>query len=202
MRRIAGWQTLESKPDGRHLFGSTDELNRLERQTSNPGSEVVEAPPVAAALGPAPQDGATQNFPSATPPENLWTATGEGPNDATTPTALQPTAPPCILVDRRAARRYSASQMHDQLQIVESSSKSPALLRDISTMGVSLVLRAQHRVKTSLQLTITSKSYGIIGPVQAKVVRLVHLANGRWLTCCVFDEPLDHEWLKTLIRNG
>jgi hypothetical protein len=201
MRRTAGWQTLEGKPDGRHLFLSTDELDRLARQSSNPGSEVVEAPLVAS-VGPAPHDGTTNNFPSATPPENVWTVTGEGSIDNTASTALHPTAPPHILVDRRAARRYSASQVHGQLKIVESSSKSTALLRDISTIGVSLVLGAQHRVNTSLQLTITSNSYGIVGPVQTKVVRLVHLANGRWLTCCVFDTPLDHEWLKTLIRNG
>jgi hypothetical protein len=173
MRRTAGWQTLESKPDGRHLLLSTDALNQLARQIANPGSEVVETP----------------------------LAAGERV-DAVTPTVLQFTAPPSILEDRRTARRYSASQVHRPFTIMEGFCNSPTVLRDISTTGIRLVLRVQYRLRASLQLTIVSKSYGITGPVQAQVVRLVPLAEGRWLTSCVFNAPLDHEWLKTLIRNG
>jgi hypothetical protein len=207
MRRTAGWQALESKPDGRHLLEEASQLDRLrdscERLIADQASEVVEAPQTAPVLGLAPQDCDPQNALAAPhSPENLHGVAAAGRVDAAAPTVPQFMAPPSILEDRRAARRYSASQVNRQFEIVEGLCKSPAMLRDISTMGVSVVLGAQHRLSTSLQLTIMSKSYGIIGPVPAQLVRLVRLVDGRWLTCCVFDEPLDHEWLKTLICNG
>lgn len=206
MRRSAGWHTLESKPDGRDLFRSPEELERLrhsgEPHHVDPGSDVVESPMAASGLERDAADSETQQFPSATPSKNLRTVTAEAPVAATASPSLHTTAPPSILSERRAARRYSANQVHGPLKIVESSSKLPALLRDISTLGISLVLGVQHQVGTPLQLTITSNSYGMTGPVQAHVVRCIRLANGQWLTGCVFDTPLDHGWLKTLVRHG
>jgi hypothetical protein len=206
MRRSAGWTTLENKPDGRDLFRSAEELERLRHsgqpQHADPGSDVVESSLAAPELERDPPDSETQTFPSAMPPKNPRTAAEEAPVAAAASTALHTTASHSILAERRAARRYAASQVHGHLKIVESSCKSPVILRDISTLGISLVLRVQHQIGTPLQLTITSNSYGMTGPVQAQVVRIVRLANGQWLTCCVFETPLDDGWLRTLIRQG
>jgi len=207
MRRTAGWQALESKPDGRHLLEEASQLDRLPdpcaRLIADHASEVVEASLAAPVLGLTPHDCDPHDILWAThSPEDLGAIATAGCVHAAATALLQPAAPPSILEDRRAARRYSASQAHRPFAIMEGFCNSPAVLRDISTTGIRLVLRVHYRVSASLQLTIVSKSYGIIGPIQAQVVRLVTLADGQWLTSCVFDKPLDHEWLKTVIRNG
>jgi hypothetical protein len=214
MRRTAGWQVLESKPPGRHLLQdkSSDgeeasQLDRLRnacaRRIADRGSEIVEAPFSAPVPGLDSPDGDThKSLDELSENEGASAADREGRRDATAPTLRQFAAPPSLVVDRRTARRYSASQVHRRLLIAEGFCNSPAMLSDISTNGIRLVLRVQYRLSASLQLTIISKSYGITGPIQAKVVRLIALTDGQWLTCCVFDKPLDHEWLKTLIRIG
>jgi hypothetical protein len=207
LRRIAGWQALESKPDGRHLLEEASEVDHLRHscpsRIADQGSTIVEAPLAAPVLDLTPADCAPNNVQWAMhSPENLSAVAAAGRVHATAPALLQPAAPPSILEDRRAARRYSAGQVHRPFTIMEGFCNSPAVLRDISITGVKLVLRVQYRLSASLQVTIISKGYGIIGPLQAQVVRLVPLADGRWLTSCVFDDPFDHEWLKTLIRNG
>jgi len=207
MRRTAGWQALESKPDGRHLLEEASELDHLRHscasRLSDQGSAIVEARLGAPVLGLTPHDCDPPDILWAThSPEDLSAIATTGCVHAAATALLQPATPPSILEDRRTARRYSASQMQRPFTIVEGFCNSPTVLRDISTTGIRLVLRVQYRLSACLQVTIMSKSYGIIGPVQAQVVRLVPLADGRWLTSCVFDDPLDHEWLKTLIRNG
>lgn len=207
MRRAAGWQALESKPDGRQLLPSSDggeagQLDRLRYACARliaDGSEVAEAPLAAPVLGPAPHDCAIQKSLGAAHLESSAEITWDGPTDATAATLPRNTESPPILADRRATRRYSASQVNGQFTILVDLCKT--MLRDISTTGVSLVLGAHDRLRTFLQLSIMSKRYGITGPIQARVVRLIPLADGRLLTCCVFDKPLDHEWLKALISQ-
>ena len=93
---------------------------------------------------------------------------------------------PSLVADRRAARRYSATQVRRPFTIAEGLLKSLAVLRDISTTGIRVVLGVQHPLGTSLQLDITSKSHGIINRLQVHVVRLVRLPDGQWLTGCAF----------------
>lgn len=185
MRSAAGWGTLEDKPDGRQLFRAAA---REEAHLDSADPIAVETPETLPLLDLGSQDDA-----GAESPEPLETAD---------PTSAESLEIPAFHADRRGARRYPAQQLHRQWKILEGAGEARALLRNISTMGVSLELGAKRAIGASLDLTMITKSHGVTGPFKAQVVRLVSLPGGRWITCCVFEKPLEHEWLKTAIHNG
>lgn len=185
MRSTAGWGILEDKPDGRQLFRA---------------AEAGEAPAHVA----APNTVAT---PQALPPLDLDSQDDAGeeapePLDTADTASTESLEIPASHAERRGARRYPAHQLHRQWKILEGAGEARALLRNISTMGISLELGAKRAIGASVELTIITKSHGVTGPLKAQVIRLVPLPGGRWITCCVFEQPLEHDWLKTAIHNG
>lgn len=106
---------------------------------------------------------------------------------------------PAVLLDeRRLSPRYAFGEVHREMRVVVGLAKWPATVADISATGANLILGIQHRIGTSLQLTILNKATGVTWPIQARVMRLALLQDGHWVTSCAFDRPLDKKALNTL----
>lgn len=211
MRSTAGWGILEDKPDGRQLFRAAAGGNAPEHAAEQMPVDTPEALPQfdlgshdeAGAESPdgadcdleasCSEDGVSEVAESFVAPE---------PPDTAAAASAESLESPAFHAERRGARRYPAHQLHRQWKILEGAGEARALLRNISTMGISLELGAKRAIGASVVLTIITKSHGVTGPLKAQVVRLVPLLGGRWITCCVFEQPLEHEWLKTAIHNG
>jgi hypothetical protein len=114
----------------------------------------------------------------------------------------EPTPPiirPQALERRIAARHPCDLQVNDRLVVSIGSSSWPAVVHDISTTGIGLILGIRHDPGTSLPLDLYCTSSGFSRTMRVTIVRTMRLPDGHWFCGCAFEEQLDHRELNALL---
>jgi hypothetical protein len=102
--------------------------------------------------------------------------------------------------ERRRAVRYSCDlQVNDRLVVSIGTSSWPAVVADISTTGIGLVVGVRHDPGTTLPIDLYCTASGYARSLRVRVVRTQRMADGHWFCGCRFDEQLQHEELNQLL---
>jgi hypothetical protein len=109
------------------------------------------------------------------------------------------TLPIGVTNQRKATRHKRTTQIDDHLVALVGASAWPAKVRDISSDGVGLVVGMLHKSGTRLQMILRNRRSNYYQSVEAVVMRVVLLPDGRWLLGCRFRYRLDREELEALL---
>ena len=102
--------------------------------------------------------------------------------------------------ERRQAVRYACDlKVNDRLIVSIGSSSWPAVVADISTTGIGLVVGIRHDPGTTLPLDLYCTSSGFSLALRVRVVRTSRMPDGHWLCGCCFDEQIGHAELNALL---
>ncbi|MBY0526339.1 MAG: PilZ domain-containing protein [Gemmataceae bacterium] len=103
--------------------------------------------------------------------------------------------------DQRAAPRVACDRKTNENLIVSVGMASwPALVRDISTSGVSLVIGQRHEPGTRLPMCLVNTRKDLRCPIEMEVVHTLRRPDGYWLAGCAFqDRQLNAEELEGLL---
>jgi hypothetical protein len=103
------------------------------------------------------------------------------------------------LPDRRQVARYSCHQ-RARVRFIARPSFRPyrAVLRDISTNGIGLVLDHRLEPGTVMAIQLRSKFTGLSGILSAKCTHCTPLPNGTWLLGCTLSRSLTVDEVRTL----
>lgn len=107
---------------------------------------------------------------------------------------------PLDMPNRRTSLRHKrTTKVDDHLIALVGASAWPAYVRDISTDGVGLVVGMLHKAGTRLQMVLRNRKTNACQAVEAVVMRVVLLPDGRWMLGCRFRYRLHREQLETLL---
>jgi hypothetical protein len=112
-------------------------------------------------------------------------------------------APTARAAECRVRERHPCSLQTSCQPIAARSDKDclwPAQLRDISSMGVGLVLRRRFERGTGLAVEIPGPDGDVSDTLLAKVVRVATLRDGSWLLGCHFVSELSEDELERLLQ--
>jgi hypothetical protein len=102
--------------------------------------------------------------------------------------------------ERRQAVRYSCDlRVNDRLIVSIGTSAWPAVVSDISTTGIGLVVGIRHDPGTTLPVDLYCTTNGFSRTVRVSVMRTMRMPDGHWFCGCRFDEQLGHEELNALL---
>jgi hypothetical protein len=90
-------------------------------------------------------------------------------------------------------------QVNDRLIVSIGTSSWPAIVADISTTGIGLVVGIRHDPGTTLPIDLYCTSSGYTRSLRVRVVRTQRMPDGHWFCGCRFDEPIHHEELDALL---
>lgn len=100
--------------------------------------------------------------------------------------------PPELLPDdKRSAPRYRFNyRANVPLTVSIGVSSWPAMVRDLSSTGMCLVIGQRHEPGTCLPARLAHAERDLRHYVRLRVVHVVRRPDGYWTTGCVFEEPL------------
>jgi hypothetical protein len=102
--------------------------------------------------------------------------------------------------ERRQAVRYSCDlKVNDRLIVSMGSSSWPAVVADISTTGIGLVVGIRHDPGTTLPLDLYCTANGFSLALRVRVVRTQRMPDGHWFCGCRFDEQIGHQELNAIL---
>ena len=102
--------------------------------------------------------------------------------------------------ERRAVpRQLCTARRHQRLLASVGSSGWPAVVEDLSTTGVGLVVGMRQEPGTWVQLRLINLTRDVSCPVQAQVVHTERCSDGYWHSGCVFEGPLQTRDLEALL---
>lgn len=108
--------------------------------------------------------------------------------------------PERVGAERRIAKRHPCDlKVNDRLVVSVGLSSWPAIVADISTTGIGLVLGVRHDPGAALQIELFCASNGYARSIRAQIVRTKRMPDGYWFCGCAFDEQLDHGELNALL---
>lgn len=102
--------------------------------------------------------------------------------------------------ERRAAPRFSANP-HTSCRVcaTENQPFRPALIHNISTRGIRLVLDQPYDVGTSLIVELSGTNNGLRRLLFVRVVRVTDQDDGHFAVGCAFTAPLEGHELLALV---
>jgi hypothetical protein len=105
------------------------------------------------------------------------------------------------LAEKRQSVRYScildaSCRSNDA---VEYAPNSPAVVLNISTGGVCLMLNERFEPGTLLTIGLQSTAQSFLPPLEVRVVHVVQQANGDWIMGGAFVRPLSEGELQDLL---
>jgi hypothetical protein len=100
---------------------------------------------------------------------------------------------------RSAVRHPCDRKKNEHLVAAVGIAAWPALVRDISTRGIALVVGQRHEPGTRLALRLENTRSSVICPVELEVVHTVRRPDGYWLTGGTFASRLREEELEALL---
>lgn len=107
---------------------------------------------------------------------------------------------PRLGAERRIAVRHECGlQVNDRLIVSVGLSSWPAIVRDISTTGIGLILGIRHDPGASMPLDLFCTTNGYSRTLHVQIVRTQRQPDGYWFCGCAFDESLDHTELNALL---
>lgn len=102
--------------------------------------------------------------------------------------------------ERRTSVRHPCGlQVNDRLVVSVGLSSWPAIVQDISTTGIGLVLGIRHDPGAALAIELFCTTNGYSRNVRAQIVRTRRLPDGYWFCGCAFAEQLEHRDLSSLL---
>jgi hypothetical protein len=105
-----------------------------------------------------------------------------------------------LKIRRRASERYrSRLATSGRLYIAGRSESELAWVRDLSLLGVSLLLPQRLEPGTALDIRIRSAQDNKLVERAARVIHSTPQANGEWVIGCEFAAPLSPEDLDDLL---
>jgi hypothetical protein len=100
-------------------------------------------------------------------------------------------------LDRRVAVRYPGNPDASCQTIAAPGGICPAWVRDISAVGVALLIGREFKPGTVLTIELINDHQGVSCALRARVVHTLELPpDGRWLHGCAFERPLTDEELR------
>ena len=112
-------------------------------------------------------------------------------------TPLTTGQPEALAAERRAAPRYRVGALVScRPAALAAEAALAALLTDVSSGGVGLVLRYQFAPGTMLFLDLSDLTMDGQGPLLARVVHVAPRPGGRWLHGCALHRPLSPRQLQ------
>lgn len=109
---------------------------------------------------------------------------------------MPPTRP-----EKRQSVRYScildaSCRSSDAVDYIPNA---PAVVLNISTGGVCLMLNERFEPGTLLTIGLQSTTQNFLPPLEVRVVHVVQQANGDWVLGGAFVRPLSEEELRNLL---
>jgi hypothetical protein len=102
--------------------------------------------------------------------------------------------------ERRQAIRHNCDlRVNDRLIVSIGTSSWPAVVADISTTGIGLVVGIRHDPGTTLPLDLYCTSNGLSLALRVRVVRTQRMPDGHWFCGCCFDEQIGNAELSALL---
>jgi hypothetical protein len=109
-------------------------------------------------------------------------------------------SPTLLAGDQRSAVRHPCDPEANKHLLAEVGPTAwPALVHDISTSGVGLIVGQRFREGTALPLRLFDLRRNHACPLRAHVVYTVRMPDGHWLTGCSFDGNLRDQELEELL---
>jgi len=100
-------------------------------------------------------------------------------------------------LDRRVALRYPGNRDASCQTFASAGGLCPAWVRDISAVGVALLISREFAPGTVLAIELNNTPQGVSCMLRARVVHTLELPpDGRWLHGCAFERPLTDEELR------
>jgi hypothetical protein len=94
-------------------------------------------------------------------------------------------------LDRRVAVRYPGNRDASCQTFVSPAGICPAWVRDISAVGVALLVNREFAPDTVLTIELNNAARGVSCVLRARVVHTLELPpDGRWLHGCAFERTL------------
>jgi hypothetical protein len=107
---------------------------------------------------------------------------------------------PLGVANRRTSLRHKRhTKIDDHLVALVGSSSWPAHVRDISAEGVGLVVGMLHKAGTRLPMLLRNRKTNYYQSVEAIVMRVGLLPDGRWHLGCRFRYRITREELESLL---
>lgn len=108
--------------------------------------------------------------------------------------------PEPIADERREALRYARDRKSSNRLVASLGSAGwPAVVADLSTTGIGLVVGIRQEPGTWLPVRLFNQKRKVTCPMQAQVVRSEQGFDGYWLTGCVFRDTLNEQEIAELI---
>jgi hypothetical protein len=99
-------------------------------------------------------------------------------------------------LDRRVAVRYPGNADASCQAYASAGGLLPAWVRDISAVGVALLINREFASGTVLTIELDNPVRGVSRVLRARVVHTLELPpDGRWLHGCAFERTLTDEEL-------
>jgi hypothetical protein len=100
-------------------------------------------------------------------------------------------------LDRRVAVRYPGNPDAACQAITSPAGILPAWVRDISAVGVALLINREFAAGTVLTIELSNPVQGVACLLRARVVHTLELPpDGRWLHGCAFERTLTDQELQ------
>jgi hypothetical protein len=100
-------------------------------------------------------------------------------------------------LDRRVAVRYPANPNASCHAAVASGGSCTAWVRDISAVGVALLIAREFPTGTILTIELENALHRVNCVIRARVVHTLEVPpDGRWLHGCAFERTLTDEELR------
>lgn len=100
---------------------------------------------------------------------------------------------------RTAPRHMLYPEGKEQVEACVGPSRWPAIVHDISTTGIGLILGQRFEEGTPLAMCLFNRQRNYACPLRAQVVYTTRLPDGHWFAGCYFDEGLRGEELEKLL---
>jgi hypothetical protein len=100
-------------------------------------------------------------------------------------------------MDRRVAVRYPGNRDASCQTLATPGGICPAWVRDISAVGVALLLGREFAADTVLTIELSNAALGVSRVLRARVVHTLEVpGDGRWLHGCAFERTLSDDELR------
>lgn len=104
------------------------------------------------------------------------------------------------VVERRGAERHPIGiKVADELTVSVGLSSWPAVVCDISTTGIGLIMGMRPSQASAFPIKLRCNKRGVSYTLEAYVVRAILLPDGNWFCGCVFQQPLQEADLQVIL---
>lgn len=109
-------------------------------------------------------------------------------------------SPELLPGDKRTAPRYRFNYKgFVPLSVAVGTSSWPALVRDLSQTGISLVIGQRYDVGSDITARLKRKDRDQYCMLNLRVVHVARRADGHWTTGCIFDQPMHPDDLANFV---